>query len=185
MALRYAILGLLNYQDVTGYDLKKMFDDSIRNFWYASLSQIYRELNALEEKEYVSSAIQPQLDRPDKRIYSITEAGKVAFKQWITNFPEKLSKEKRDEFSLRLFFGSNLTRNELITQFERLIDEKKQQLDEVSSFLCLTDYYTQKLALFGGEELYWKLILRRATMNINTTINWAQECIAELKGDKK
>ncbi len=185
MALRYAILGLLNYHNVTGYDLKKMFDDSIRNFWYASMSQIYRELNALEEKKYVSSAIQPQSDRPDKRIYSITEAGRLAFKQWITNFPEKLSKEKRDEFCLRLFFGSNLTKDELITQFERLIDEKKQQLDEVSRFLCLTDYYTQKLALFGGEELYWKLILRRATMNINTTINWAQECIAELKGDKK
>lgn len=180
MALRYAILGLQNYHDVTGYDLKKIFDDSIRNFWYASMSQIYRELNTLEEKEYVSSSIQPQSDRPDKRVYSITEAGRLAFKQWITNFPEKLSKEKRDEFSLRLFFGSNLTKDELIIQFERLIVEKKQQLDEVSRFLSLTDYYVQKLALFGGEELYWKLILRRAAMNLNTTIDWAQECIEEL-----
>jgi DNA-binding PadR family transcriptional regulator len=181
MALRFAILGLLNYHDLTGYELKKMFDDSIRNFWHASMSQIYRELNTLEEKGHVSSVIQPQQDRPDKRVYSITAAGKTAFKEWITHFPEKLSKEKRDEFSLRLFFGSNLSKEALITQFERLIEEKTQQLDDVSRFLSLTGYYTQKLALFGGEEMYWKFILRRAAMNLNTTIEWAQECIEELE----
>jgi len=181
LALRYAILGLLNYHDVTGYDLKKIFDDSIRNFWYASMSQIYRELNTLNEKGYVTSVIQPQSDRPDKRIYSITDSGRAAFKEWITHFPERLSKEKRDEFSLRLFFGSNLTKQELITQFERLIEEKKQQLDDVDRFLGLTEYYTKKLALFGGEELYWKFILRRAAMNLNTTIDWANECMTELK----
>jgi PadR family transcriptional regulator AphA len=180
MALRFAILGLLNYHDLTGYELKKMFDDSIRNFWYASISQIYRELNSLEKDGHVSSVIQPQSDRPDKRIYSITDEGRQAFKHWITHFPEKLSKEKRDEFSLRIFFGSNLTKQQLIAEFERLIAQKRQQLDDVQCFLNITQDYAQKLALLGGEELYWKFILRRAAMNINTTIEWANECIAEL-----
>ena len=181
MALRYAILGLLNYRELTGYELKKMFDDSIRNFWYASISQIYRELNALEKEAYVSSVIQPQADRPDKRIYSITDAGKQAFKEWITHFPDELSKEKRDEFSLRIFFGSNLSKEELITQFERIIAQKRGQLEDVQGFLDLTEGYKQKLKLMGGEELYWKFILRRAAMTLNTTIDWANECIEELK----
>lgn len=181
MTLRYAILGLLTYNDLTGYSLKKMFDDSIKNFWYASMSQIYRELNKLEDDGYVTSVIQPQSDRPDKRIYSITDSGRKAFKEWITRFPEQLSKEKRDEFSLRLFFGSNLAAEELVKQFERLIEEKKQQLENINRFVCLSDYYMQKLALYGGEEIYWRFILRRASMNINTTIQWAQECITALK----
>ena len=79
MSLQYAVLGLLSYRQMTGYDLKKMFDESINNFWAASLSQIYRELGALEGKGYLTSVIEPQDDRPDKRIYSITEAGRAAF----------------------------------------------------------------------------------------------------------
>src|SRR5262249_19647956 len=106
MSLQYALLGLLNHSDMTGYDLKKMFDVSIHNFWYASVSQIYRELNALEGKGFLSSIIQPQADRPDKRIYSITEEGKAAFLDWIKNVPREFSREKRDEFSLRIFFAS-------------------------------------------------------------------------------
>lgn len=181
MALRYAILGLLNYREMTGYELKKLFDDSIRNVWHASMSQIYRELNALEKEEHVRSVIQPQSDRPDKRIYSITESGKAAFKEWIMTFPEKYSKEKRDEFCLRLFFGSRLTYQELISQFEKLKKEKEQELKMVENYVSLTSYYLQKLALFGGEEMYWKFILRRAAMNLNTTIAWANDCIAELE----
>ncbi len=181
MALRYAILGLLNYRDMTGYELKKLFDDSIRNVWHASMSQIYRELNTLDKEGHVESVIEPQSDRPDKRIYSITETGKAAFKEWIMNFPEKYSKEKRDEFSLRLFFGSKLSNQELIAQFEKLVDEKRQELVLVENYVNLTSHYLQKLALFGGEEMYWKFILRRAAMNLNTTIEWANECIAELK----
>jgi DNA-binding PadR family transcriptional regulator len=67
---------------------------NINNFWAASLSQIYRELGALEKKGYLTSEIEKQDDRPDKRIYDITEEGKAAFREWITHFPEKLSKEK-------------------------------------------------------------------------------------------
>ena len=39
MSLEYAILGFLNYHPYTGYDLKKIFDTSIRHFWPADQSQ--------------------------------------------------------------------------------------------------------------------------------------------------
>jgi DNA-binding PadR family transcriptional regulator len=183
MTLQYALLGLLSYHDQTGYDLKKLFDDSIRNFWYASMSQIYRELNALEKKGYVTSTIQPQADRPDRRIYSITEAGRTAFARWIREFPEKLSKEKRDEFSLRLFFGASIGNAELTSQFKRLMEQKNKELSVIRRFMDMTTEYAQKLSLYGGEELYWRLILRRAEMNLNTTISWAAECIDLLEAE--
>ena len=180
MTLQYALLGLLSYHDQTGYDLKKMFDDSIRNFWHASISQIYRELNTLQQKGFVTSQILPQADRPDKRVYSITEAGRTAFSQWIAHFPEKLSKEKRDEFSLRLFFGSSIGKEEVLRQFERLIAEKQRELAVIRQFTSMAGEYAQKLSLYGGEEIFWRFILRRAEMNLNTTIVWANECIDEL-----
>jgi len=40
MSLQHAILGFLNYKSLTGYDLKKIFDTSVRHFWAADQSQI-------------------------------------------------------------------------------------------------------------------------------------------------
>lgn len=185
MSLQYAILGLLSYRSMTGYDLKKMFDESINNFWAASLSQIYRELGTLENKNYLTSVIEKQSDKPDKRIYNITDTGKGAFKDWINNFPEKLSKEKRDEFTLRIFFGSNLTNRELIVQFNRFLKEKQTQLEEIKYLSQMSDQYVSAMKLFNGEEIYWKLILRRAFLNLETSIQWANECIDELEKENE
>ena len=52
MSLEYAILGFLNYHPYTGYDLKKIFDTSVRHFWPADQSQIYRTLARLTEHRF-------------------------------------------------------------------------------------------------------------------------------------
>jgi DNA-binding PadR family transcriptional regulator len=183
MSLQYAILGLLSYKSMTGYDLKKMFDESINNFWAASLSQIYRELGVLESKNYLTSVIQHQDDRPDKRVYSITETGRISFKNWITNFPEKLSKEKRDEFTLRIFFGSNLSREELIVQFQRFIDEKKSSMEEITKIYEIAKKYSIEMNLKSSDEIYWKFVLKRARLTLEALIKWADECIKDLKNE--
>jgi PadR family transcriptional regulator AphA len=53
MSLEYSILGFLSYKPFSGYDLKKAFDNSVRHFWYADQSQIYRTLARLTEQGYV------------------------------------------------------------------------------------------------------------------------------------
>ena len=55
MSLPYGLLGLLMYQDSTGYELAKAFEESLNNFWHAQSSQIYRELDRMEKKELVVS----------------------------------------------------------------------------------------------------------------------------------
>ncbi|GAH00237.1 unnamed protein product, partial [marine sediment metagenome] len=55
MSLRNALLGLLNYRPRTGYELKKIFEDSIGFYWTTKTSQIYNELNKLEEKRLIKS----------------------------------------------------------------------------------------------------------------------------------
>ncbi|MGE5630614.1 MAG: PadR family transcriptional regulator [Caulobacteraceae bacterium] len=180
MSLQYAILGLLNYDSMTGYDIKKMFDESINNFWAASISQIYRELGTLESKGYLTYTIQPQNDRPDKKIYSITDAGKTAFKEWIIDIPQKLSKETRDEFTLRIFFGSNLSKEELIGMFQGFIREKRENLEEVKNLYQVAEQYSKQMKLFNGEEIYWKFILKRVCKTQQMLIDWANECIDEL-----
>ena len=56
-ATAWAVLGLLSFgRDLTGYDLKKWADSSLRFFyWSPAISQIYGELRRLESLGYVET----------------------------------------------------------------------------------------------------------------------------------
>jgi len=87
MSLDNALLGLLNHRPMTGYDLKKILDHPMGFFWVAQMSQIYRELNKLEEKGLVKSEIESQERRPDRKVYQLTKEGKETFLNWLNKYP--------------------------------------------------------------------------------------------------
>jgi DNA-binding PadR family transcriptional regulator len=87
MSLEYAILGFLNYAPLTGYELKKAFDASVRHFWPANQSQIYRTLARMAERGWVEMEVVPQEDRPPRKVYHITEAGREALLRWLSTPP--------------------------------------------------------------------------------------------------
>ena len=51
-------------------------------FWQASQSQIYPELKRLEVLNLVTFVLVEQSNRPDKKVYSITETGREALRKW-------------------------------------------------------------------------------------------------------
>ena len=51
--LKHGILGLLNYGDMSGYEIREVFKDSLNYFWTAQTSQIYRELGVLEKNGWI------------------------------------------------------------------------------------------------------------------------------------
>jgi DNA-binding PadR family transcriptional regulator len=100
--LRYIILGLLGARAMSGYDIKRAFDRSLATYWNAGASQIYTTLKALAANGLVSSEIVPQEGRPDRRVYSLTEAGRAALDAWLDeSAPARFTK---DEFLTKLFF---------------------------------------------------------------------------------
>ena len=85
MSLTYGILGFLSYGSMTGYDLAKAFSCSVNFFWNAQTSQIYRELGKLEEEGLVASELVLQTQRPNKKLYAITDEGKRRFRAWLSS----------------------------------------------------------------------------------------------------
>ncbi|CAL9559934.1 PadR family transcriptional regulator [Streptomyces albus] len=86
----WAVLGLLSFeQELSGYDLKKWADWSLSFFyWSPSFSQIYGELKRLEGAGYVTARSVPQATgNRDKRVYSITDAGRAAVREWARGAP--------------------------------------------------------------------------------------------------
>jgi DNA-binding PadR family transcriptional regulator len=66
MSLRQAILGFLSIRPLSGYDLKRTFDQSVRHFWSADQAAIYRMLGELEADGLVEYERIAQETRPDR-----------------------------------------------------------------------------------------------------------------------
>ncbi|GGO71912.1 PadR family transcriptional regulator [Nonomuraea cavernae] len=75
MALRHAVLAALLDGEYSGYQLTKIFDIGVSNFWYAAPQQLYAELTKLEADGLVTGREVVQRGRPNKRVYTVTEAG--------------------------------------------------------------------------------------------------------------
>lgn len=124
MSLKHAILGFLSNSPQTGYDLKKAFDQSVRHFWPANQSQIYRTLAELDEQGFVEKEIISREERLDMKVYSITEAGREELHRWLsTPLPPQ---DYREPALIQIYFGGKLTDEELV----HLLDHEIQSLEE-------------------------------------------------------
>src|SRR5258707_2473690 len=127
MSLSHAILGFLNERSLTGYDLKvNCFDTSVVYFWPADQAQIYRTLDKLTEQGFIESTTEYQEDRPNRKVYSITEMGRAELRAWLAT-PQPLPTH-REPFLIQLFFGEQLPDKTLIRLLEEQLALHRAQL---------------------------------------------------------
>lgn len=100
--LKYIILGLLIHEDRTGYDIKKLFEGELGDFWYANHSQIYPELRKLENKGLITSHMETVGTKLEKKYYHLTEAGKEVLKEWMEE-PLGSIMPSRSEFTMKIY----------------------------------------------------------------------------------
>lgn len=126
MSLKHAILGFLSLMPLSGYDLKKAFDNSVQHFWPANQSQIYRTLAQLDEEGFVEKEVIEREERLDMKIYSITEAGRAELHQWLsTPLPEQ---DDREPFLIQVYFGGMLKDDELLGLFQKKLQTIEERL---------------------------------------------------------
>ena len=127
MSIQYAILGLLSWRPSTGYDLKKIFEESPTMHWSGNNNQIYKSLVKLLDEGMVTNEVQHQEGAPSKKIYSITEEGRARLKEWVLTEPEV--PEFKNTFLIQLAWAEQLSDeelNQLLDNYELTI---KLQLD--------------------------------------------------------
>lgn len=88
MALRDAVLAALLDGEASGYDLAKGFDTSVANFWMATPQQLYRELDRMAADGLIAARLVEQDRRPNKRLYSLTDAGRQALLEFTETPPK-------------------------------------------------------------------------------------------------
>ncbi|MDE7353662.1 MAG: PadR family transcriptional regulator [Acetatifactor sp.] len=177
--LKHGILGLLNYQDMTGYEIMEVFRDSLNYFWAAKTSQIYRELHGLEQKEWVSKTYVPQSGKPDKNIYSITESGRTELLRWLAD--DDLGLSTKVPVLMKVFFLGERDTDENIRYFERIKETCELFLKSLEPVPQHIDVYADMIGR-KDKALYWQMTVEYGRRSMQMQIEWAQDCIRRLEG---
>ncbi|MCC9707496.1 PadR family transcriptional regulator [Streptomyces sp. MNU76] len=101
MALRNAVMAALLEGEASGYDLAKAFDATVANFWMSTPQQLYRELERMEAEGLVTARVVEQERRPNKRLFSLTRAGREAVRAYTAEPPGK-PEVIRDELMVKV-----------------------------------------------------------------------------------
>ncbi|MEO3812268.1 PadR family transcriptional regulator [Sphaerisporangium sp. B11E5] len=114
MALRHAVLAALLDGEYSGYQLTKVFDVGVADFWYAAPQQLYAELAKLETAGLVAGREVPQQGRPTKRVFTVTEAGIGELARFASAPPKPLL--MRDDLVVRVHAVDVLDTATVVTQ---------------------------------------------------------------------
>ena len=179
--LKYILLGFISYKPLTGYELEAYINVSAGNFWHATLSQIYMTLKKLEEDALMQSTIEPQIGKPDRRVYTITDAGRADLQAWLRQ-PIDDSIIKKDALMVKVFFSPPDQVESLVHQLRIHLDLHRRQLQvyQQDAAQAMIDLIQEYPALLPNSR-YWELTRRYGELYEQTYIQWLQETIEQLE----
>jgi len=182
MSLEHAILGFLNYGPSTGYDLKKVFDQSVNHFWPADRSQIYRTLSRLSDDGLATVEVVHQEDAPDRKVYYITDKGKEELRTWLTD--SSAADCVRSVELVRVFFAGQLSQEQALEMFRRGLRWYRETL---AAYYAMRDKSLR--ALSAGEDgevsvrdaFFWQLTLENGVAATEALVAWLESVIGRLE----
>ncbi len=174
MALAHTILALLAKKPGSGYDISKHFDEELSCYWKATQQQVYRELSKIEKKGWVSFETLPQVGKPDKKLYHITDSGWQVLTQWYAEPTEPTP--IREDLLVKVLIGHKMPR-QLLTQELR----RRQQIHSAK----LANYQEMEAAHFSDIEnnvsmQFMYLTLKRGVAYETSWLTWCEEVLEAL-----
>jgi len=186
VALPHAILVSLCEQSGSGYELAHRFDRSIGYFWRATHQQIYRTLRVMEDDGWLSATLIVQRGRPDKKVYTVSDAGRAELARWIaeplTGRGGALGDTRTREVAVKLRGAAYGDPEALRTQISALRAERAQQLDTYRGFE--KRQFPDPSAL-RDSALHQYLVLRGGIRAEESTVDWLDEVTAAFPDPKQ
>jgi DNA-binding PadR family transcriptional regulator len=169
----YAILGLLAFAPMSGYDIRREIDFSIGHFWSESFGQIYPALRELAAEGLIRP--RPGTTGRERRVYEITAKGRRALLAWRAEPPRPAP--VRNELLLKLFFGAPGAGGR---ETEWLAQLEKEQAESLRRFRRIR---TQLLAEQGDHPSlpFWLAVLRFGERRARDVRAWSRETRAALR----
>lgn len=175
MSIEHAILGILSWQPSTGYELKKVFEESSFMYWSGNNNQIYKALIKMQEEELVTSEVIHQESSPSKKVYTISEKGLKKLKTWVLSSPEV--PESKKTFLVQLAWSDILSHQEINECLSRYENELKLHL-ALQQEKARRSLHSPKRT--PRESLIWEMISENIISTYSHELNWVQEACRKL-----
>jgi len=174
---KYAILGLLTIEPLSGYDIKKMIKNSLAYFWSESNGQLYPTLNQLTKDNWIVLLDNAATSKKPSNCYAITDLGRQELQKWMRREEEK--SVHRDENLLKLFFGSNISKEETIL---RLKKRKLKLIENLKKYREIANKLEKES--HSSQSIYWILTANYGISSARAAISWYQKSILILEKAK-
>ncbi|MGW0159064.1 PadR family transcriptional regulator [Mycobacterium sp. NPDC003323] len=183
MGLPHAILVSLREKAGSGYELAHRFDRSIGYFWSATHQQIYHTLRVMEADGWVQVRAVAQHGRPDKKVYSVTPAGRAELARWIaeplTGRGSTVADNRTRDLAVKIRAIEYGCPHAVREQAAALRAERTALLDTYHGF---EKRQFPDPARLTGAELHQYLVLRGGIRAEEGAIEWLTEVLSALGG---
>ena len=127
VTIDYTILGMLSWKPMTGYDMKRMMQDSPVMYWSGNNNQIYKALVQLLDMGCVTNEVQYQESAPNKKVYSITDRGKAALEAWILETEPEIPEFKK-AFLIQISWAGLMEKEKIDQLLARYEEQVREQI---------------------------------------------------------
>src|SRR5262249_38274912 len=138
--------------------------------------QVYTTLERLHRDGLVTPELVTQAERPDKKVYALTEKGRGELKEWLAT-PSRLDPDLRNETFLKL------------TPARRLRGADPPKVIAVERHACLERLHevttARARAEKEGESVQTILLLDLAVLRLEAFLKWLERCEEVLKKEGK
>jgi len=172
MTLRDVLLAELSKRPNTGYGLNRRLRDELSHIWHARLQQVYRELGRLQEEGLVRVECLAQGNRPDKKRYSLTQAGTDELDAWLaTAVPPPAMK---NEGFIRLYCIERASRDVVERQLAARGEQWRRRCQELAGKL-------DRARAAGVEEIGYLLTVDAALAQAEANAAWCVKALGFLR----
>lgn len=176
--VRLSILGFLQVRPMSGYEIDKQISESSNFFWQVKQSQIYAELREMEEDEYIQGKIVNQVNRPNKKIYSLTKKGEELLITLVNTYAKKKQQQPtRIPFLLTIFFGYLVDKENKEIFFNNLINDAisvKKRITIQKNMISELKHVSE------SEKCFWNKVIDFGMEYYSLVEKWSTEFAKEL-----
>lgn len=170
---KYAVLGLLTYAPLSGYDIRRIYADSLGNFWSESYGAIYPILKRLEKEGLATREVERQTGKPDRNVYTVTDLGREEMRRWLAQPADPV--RERVEVLLKLFHGWEVGPAAMIEHVERFRAEHVALLERYAR-------YDETMTRDDEPPSpYWLMTVSCGRHASEAFVAWCDETIAKLE----
>ena len=181
LSFKFALLGLLANGPRHGYELKAAYETDLLPSVKLNYGQVYTTLERLSREGMVECEKVNQTERPDKKVYALTEMGRDQLQDWLLT-PSAQEVDLRDSTMLKLLLSRQISEERpkqkgknAVAPAEILASERRACMDRLHEYTL-----ARAEAVKRGGTVETRLVLDYAMLRLESFLNWFQRCEDEL-----